>query len=257
MHTTDHIEVTEAINTIIKMCSNNIDWYNDYMIGNASRIFADAHFISRQIPKSNNILDIGAIPPLFTELLRRGGFQLCSVADPNPEPFADYFRITGVKSYKIDLLKGVPDEFISRYDVVCLNEVIEHLGGNLLLAIQNAKSCIKPGGYLMITSPNLRSICGLIALVIKSSGLASKPNDNVRAQYDRASAQFGYYGHIREYTKREVIELFTSFGFKLYAYEFQANYIYFGRFTKFATALERMFPEWRLFGKYLFQKIVD
>lgn len=257
MHKTHYINITEAISTLGKMCSNNIDWYNGYMTGNAPRIVADAHFISRQISKSKKILDIGAIPPLFTELLRRNGFQFCSVADPNPEPFAEYFRTTGVKSYKIDLLKGVPDEFISRYDVVCLNEVIEHLGGNLLLAIQSAKDCIKPGGYLMITTPNLRSVCGLVALVFKSSGLASKPNDNVRAQYDRASAQFGYYGHIREYTKREVVDLFTSFGFKLHAYEFQANYIHFGRFTKFTTALERMLPEWRLFGKYLFQKIGD
>jgi len=254
MHTKVYMQVTEAIITLRKMCSNNVDWYYDYMTGNAPRILADAHFISRQIPQSNKILDIGAIPPLFTELLRRNGFQFCSVADPNPEPFAEYFRTTGVKSHKIDLLKGAPDEFISCYDVVCLNEVIEHLGDNLLLAIQSAKDCITPGGYLMITTPNLRSIWGLIALVLKSSGLASKPNDNVRAQYDRASTQFGYYGHIREYTKREIVELLASFGFKLHAYEFQANYIHFGRFTKLTAALERMLPEWRLFGKYLFQK---
>jgi predicted SAM-dependent methyltransferase len=135
-----------------------------------------------------------------------------------------------------------------------MNEVVEHLAGNLLDAIQNAVDCVRPGGYLMVTTPNLRSIWGLYALIRKHSGLASKPGESVRAQYDRASAQFGYYGHVREYTKREVVALFRSFGLTLHAYEFQGRYQPLGKISGLLGLLEKIFPEWRLFGKYIFKK---
>jgi len=250
-------QTSESIAMLCKMCSSNSDWFGSYMTSNLPRIVNDANFVVGRIPQSAKILDIGAIPPLFIELLRRNGYQSCSIADLHPEPFAEYFQATRVQVHKVDLLNGAPKEFAGCFDLVCLNEVVEHLAGNLLIALQCAASCVRPDGYLMITTPNLRSIWGLIALLTKSSGLASKPGDSVRAQYDRTSAQFGYYGHIREYTKREVVELVESIGLTFHACEFQANYIYFGRLTRPVAILERLFPAWRLFGKYLFRKTID
>jgi SAM-dependent methyltransferase len=243
-----------AASSILESCTCNVDWYKGYIYGNSPRIEGDFNFIKGNVLPSEKILDIGAIPPLLVEMLRQDGFINCSIADPNPDAFSDYFQKHGVGYQKIDLINQSFKEFENKFDLVCLNEVVEHISGNLLSAIQNAVDCVRPGGKILITTPNLRSIWGLYALVFRSSGLASKPGALVREQYERASAKYGYYGHLREFTKNEIIHLLESFNLKLYKVELQSNYLNFGKHTKQINFLESLFPKWRLFAKYLFIK---
>ena len=248
--------ITTAIVSLERQCSENNEWYGGYMRSNAPRIVADAEFVLRHISPGSRILEVGAVPPLFTELLRVNGFSHCDIADPHPEPFNQYFSDMGINAYAINLLNGEGLELAGQYDLVCMNEVVEHLAGNLLVSIESAIKCIRGQGYLMVTTPNLRSFWGLTSLLVESSGLASKPRSTVRAQYERATSKYGYYGHIREYTKREIVELVSSFGMELRAVDFQSNYLDFGPLTRPIGYMERLFPTWRLFGKYLFQKKV-
>jgi hypothetical protein len=106
----------------------------------------------------------------------------------------------------------------------------------------------------MVTTPNLRSISGLVSLLWYQSGLASKPGESVRAQYEKASAKFGYYGHLREFTPREVVKLVESFGMTHVTSEFLANYQKGGRLINACCLLERFLPNYRLCGKYLFKR---
>lgn len=250
----DSYSKEDAISQLHRLCSINRDWYYQYMAVNLPRIQGDADFIAKYISCNSSVLDIGAVPPLLIELLRRRGFRKCSIADPHPEPFTEYFAEMLFSAHKIDIIKSTPDALREEFDLVCLNEVVEHLSGNLLVAIKNAADCVRSGGYLLVTTPNLRSIWGLYSLLFRSSGLASKPGASIREQYERASAQFGYFGHLREYTEFEIIALFESFNFSFYASEFQSNYIDFGKPTKYINFAERFLPKWRLFGKYLFKK---
>lgn len=243
-----------AVDALCDSCSANTDWYRGYMLFNLPRISCDAQFIAESVAPNSRILDIGGVPPLCTEFLRINGFTRLTVADPHPEPFARYFDRMGISYHKTDLLKSIPGDLVGKFDVVCLNEVIEHLAGNLMVAIQNALLCVASGGRLFITTPNLRSFSGLVSLIVHRSGLASKPLDGVRAQYDRVSAEFGYYGHVREYTADEIVDLLGTFGCVLERKEFQPNYIVSTRAMAFARRLECVFPKWALFGKYMFAK---
>ncbi|MCT7584807.1 class I SAM-dependent methyltransferase [Aliarcobacter butzleri] len=255
----------EAINIVISRCVENKEWYMRYMNSNYERVFADSEFILENINKDSVILDVGGVPPLLMEYLYVNGYKNLCVADPNPEPFIEYFDYRNIKYYKTNVLDNVSEELLNRFDVVCLNEVVEHIAGNLLKAIENAIKCLKVGGILIVTTPNIRSIWGIVALLKYESGLATKiiPSKHsvVREQYERASSDYGYFGHIREYTPKEVIDLFESFGLKFYKKKFQCDYIHkssknmSSRFLiKLISFLEFLFPNWRLFGKYMFKK---
>ena len=243
-----------AISKTLELCSSNHDWYKDYLYGNCPRIQGDFDFISKNVKPHESVLDIGAIPPLLVEMLRQSGFRNCEVADPYPDAFLQYFTTFGIKSHKTDILNGCQEGISDKFDLVCMNEVVEHISGNLLIAIKTAVDCVRPGGKLLVTTPNLRSVWGFYALLFRSSGLASKPGALVREQYERATAQYGYYGHLREFTNNEIVHLFESFDLKIYKVEYQANYIGFGKNTKVINLIESLFPKWRLFAKYLFIK---
>jgi SAM-dependent methyltransferase len=241
-----------VINSVLAGCCDNHEWYRGYMSHNWPRIEADFQFLRRHASTADSILDIGAIPPLFVALLQQDGFQHLMVVDPFATTFEKFLRTAGIRHYTGNLLQDVDPKLKGQFDVVCLNEVIEHLSGNLLTAIDNAVSCLKPGGRLFVTTPNLGSISGVLALLWYGSGLASKPRETVRAQYERATAKYGYYGHLREFTAREVVDLIESFGLKHEASAFQPNYAPTTRIMKACAQIERLAPRYGLFGKHIF-----
>lgn len=244
----------EILESLEAGCETHGDMYRDYLRCNSPRIVADANFVAKHVPTSAAVLDIGAIPPLLVALLHRLGYANCTVADPFPDNYRRFFDDAGIRALKGDLLNQALAGQESAFDLVCLNEVVEHLAGNLLPAVGNALACVKPGGLLMVTTPNQRSFSGFASLLFHHSGLASKPFDGVRAQFDRSSSAYGYFGHVREYTKTEVIALFASFGCDLVACEMQPNYLHKKGVMGYARRLEQLFPRWALFGKYLFRK---
>ena len=243
------------VESVLGDCSVERDWYEDYLRGNAVRILADVEFVGISVPSQSTVLDIGGVPPLFLAGLKERGFGRLSLIDPHPEPFEAYFAKSGIHAIEGNVLSGDIDGHEETYDLVCLNEVVEHLAGNLIDALSRSVSLVRPGGLLLVTTPNLRSFWGLYALMRRSSGLASKPGHSVREQYDRASAAHGYFGHVREYTPREIKTLMASLGCVLVDECYQSNYINFGRPTKAIGLLERFVPRWRLFAKYLFKRI--
>ena len=243
------------VESVINGCAVERDWYAGYLRCNAVRILADIEFVAKSVPAKSSVLDIGGVPPLFLAGLKEKGFGQLSLIDPHPEPFEAYFAKSDIHAIKGNVLSGDIAGHEGMYDLVCLNEVVEHLAGNLIAALSRSVSFVRPGGLLLVTTPNLRSFWGLYALMRQSSGLASKPGHSVREQYDRASAAHGYFGHVREYTPREIKALIASLGCVFVDESYQSNYLNFGRPTKAIGLLERFVPRWRLFAKYLFKRV--
>ena len=245
-----------AINSLFKDFAGDSSLYRSYCIQNAPRIIADAEFVAGQLNKSDRLLDVGAVPPLMVAILREYGFDQLSIVDPLPNTFNGFCNANDIDFHQIDLMNETPpSEFISKFDFVCLNEVVEHLAGNLVSAVKSVAACTRPGGRMLVTTPNLRSLSGLTALVCCNSGLASKPHDSIRAQYERKSAEWGYFGHLREFTTKELVDFIESFGFRLVARKMQPNYLNRGRLFGYVAKVEWLFPSYRLFGKYVFEKL--
>ena len=227
------------------------DLLNGYLTGNHVRIKADADFIIKNFPKDARILDVGAAPPGMLELLRAGGYTNLTFADLQADLFSKYSEATGVRGLNANLLEDVDSLDLSRYDLICFNEVIEHIPGDIHAIFSSLINRMPKGCHVLITTPNLRSISGVISLFKHGSGLASKPTESLADQYTRKKS-YGYYGHVREYTRMEIIGFFTSMNCRLTDESYQPTYMKHVPWFRQIRFFENLLPRWRLFGKYLF-----
>lgn len=91
------------------------------------------------------------------------------------------------------------------YDVVLLVEVLEHLLVNPLYLFREIRGHLKPGGYLLLTTPNLARLRNRIRLLV---GRSIKD----RWRYPRSVGEVN--GHVIEYSDGELRELLRSEGFR-------------------------------------------
>lgn len=102
-------------------------------------------------PKAE-ILDIGCSFGITLLALREAGFQKLHAVDPDHAAIA-YLRSMGI-SAKIGLATEHFGEFNKKFDLIIIRHVLEHLY-DPLLAINNARQWLKPGGHIYIELPDL------------------------------------------------------------------------------------------------------
>jgi SAM-dependent methyltransferase len=253
-HTYEKPDLPRIIDALIEGCTRQQKKYRHYLERTSWRVVADYKALWRHAPlgRLESALDIGAVPPLLAALLR-DHIPAVAVADPGADAFAPYFEAHGIAWACADLLRD--DPYPGRqFGLVCFCEVLEHLTGDVPGALDRVIAKVAPGGLLYVTTPNLRSISGLVTLLWQHKGIPSKWRETVRQQYARAGKEDGYYGHVREYTAREVITLFESFGLEHVASAYQTHPRAETAGRKLIKFAETLLPSWRLYGKYLFQK---
>ena len=167
-----------------------------------------------QIP-GQKLLELGGNPYFLTLLIKR--FRSYDIT------LANYFGAAGPASgrgkqtirserygetheFEYDHFNGEIDEFPypdQTFDVVLNCEILEHLTLDPTAYLCECQRVLKPGGTLLLTTPNVLAFQNLWRL---------GANRNVYDQY----SGYGVYGrHNREYTPRELIELVEGCGFAL------------------------------------------
>lgn len=249
----DPLDIAKALHLSTKADIN----YVKYIAQNNTRVYTDYKMLEGIINKEMSILDVGGVPPLLAYYLCTNEYKNLSVADLNIYNFEKFFTEKNVQMIGLDLLSNFNLDEVGTYDCICLSEVIEHLTGDLNSIISKISKLVKKGGYLFITTPNVSSLTGVFALTEHKSLLASKYTQSVKQQYDRVK-EWGYYGHVREYTSKEVIDLITESGYELIKFETIPDY----RVSEESSAIDKLLYvlESRLqyhglFGKYLFRKV--
>lgn len=104
-------------------------------------------------------------------------------------------------SYSVDLESGrlpVPD---ATYDLVLFCEVLEHFTSDPLHAVSEIARVLKPGGWLILTTPNVARFDNVVALL------------EGRNLYDPYSGHGPHGRHNREYTRHELHMLMRHGGF--------------------------------------------
>lgn len=135
------------------------------------------------------------------------------------------------------------------FDVVLFCEVLEHLTNDPLSALIEIRRVLKPGGRLILTTPNAASARNLLKIIT---------GKNV---HDRYSAYGPYGRHNREYTRNEVRDVLGTLGFSTEMI-FTANVLFprasqqIGSF--FAELYFRLFSRARAraLGQYIFVSAV-
>lgn len=88
------------------------------------------------------------------------------------------------------------------FDCVLFCEILEHLLLNPDFAVSEMKRILRPGGYLMVTTPNVTRLSNLVWLA---------RGKNI---YDGYSPHGIYGRHNREYTLNEIVELLKRHSFR-------------------------------------------
>jgi glycosyltransferase involved in cell wall biosynthesis/SAM-dependent methyltransferase len=165
---------------------------------------------------SQSVLEMGAylqITPALKTRLGYGDVRGCyygplgrtdrrSVVSTEGEPF----------ECDIDLFDAEKDRFPypdERFDTVLCGELIEHLFEDPMHLMSEINRILKPGGHVVLTTPNIASFRGISAILQGfHPGLFHayiKPNESGEADPR----------HNREYTPREIHQLLENSGFEV------------------------------------------
>jgi SAM-dependent methyltransferase len=86
------------------------------------------------------------------------------------------------------------------FDVVLFSEVIEHLQGNPRLALTEIARLLRPGGRVVLTTPNLARLANRLKLLAGYTPL------------ERIGRPGTWGGHFREYTRSEIVDMCSQAG---------------------------------------------
>ena len=177
---------------------------------------SDLPIILKQIPKRGELLDVGCYSVKYgirlPKKINNLGYNYHGV-DKNYENLD--LNITRC-DIEIDHLPYLRDTF----DIIILNQVLEHLGRNPVFALKEMSRVLKKGGVLVITTPNFFAFSNIKDLIFKGCS-----HDFYQLVNDFKNSR-GYTSHIHVYTKNELKILLIYCGFiveRVFSYGFTSR----------------------------------
>ena len=222
-----------------------VEWHESYVSNHKLRIALDLDIAKQHVAQDAAVLEMGSIPLLFTTALNGSGYTVtgCDIA---PERYAGAIAGAGVNVSKCDIETQRLPFADASFDAVVFNELFEHLRINPIFTLTEVLRVMKPGGTLMLSSPNLRSLAGIGNFLIRNRAYSC--SGDIHAEYNKLE-RLGHMGHVREYTTTEVIEFLAAIGFVV------TKIIYRGRFhTRLRNLAIRAFPALSPFVSYIAAK---
>jgi SAM-dependent methyltransferase len=195
-------------------------WHENYLINHKRRISHDLDIINREISKGQSIVEFGSIPLVLTAALKSCGYRVtgCDIA---PERYASTIEALGLTVVKCNIeMQQLPfaDE---SFDAVVFNELFEHLRINPVFTLGEVLRIMRPNGVLTLSTPNLRSLEGIRNFLLRDRSYSCA--SNIYHEYKKLET-IGHMGHVREYTRTEVVEFLETVGFEVTAIIYRGEY---------------------------------
>ena len=196
------------------------DWTDGYLRQHRMRFASELDLVDRCLAPGSQILDVGAAPFAITAALADRGFRLVAV-DIDPNRFAGPVEDLGLEVHACDIEReALPFESDS-LDAVLFNELFEHLRIDPIHTLSEVYRVLKPGGLLLLSTPNLRSFRGLKNLLLRDQAFAV--SGGVYRQFEKLRT-LGHMGHVREYTATEATEFLQQIGFTVEELVYRGGY---------------------------------
>ncbi len=167
------------------------------------------------------VLEIGVNPGQLTALLAWRGYRVWGT-DLFPEHRSELWRRLGVEVRRANLDAEplpYPDE---TFDWVVFSEVIEHLTASPLDALEEIHRVLKPGGQVLVTTPNqlyLKYRARYLWALLTWRSFEAWEEFQRRMELRREAR---YYTHAQLYTRRELAWVLERAGFREVTVRFEA-----------------------------------
>jgi SAM-dependent methyltransferase len=184
-------------------------WYANYARWHRGRFAQDLRLIDDFAPEAHDIAEFGTVPPILTAALAERPVALTGI-DIAPERFGPSLERLGARIVKCDIERErlpFPD---ASFDLLVFNEIFEHLRIDLLFTFAELRRVLRPGGIILLSTPNLRSLRGIRAFL--RDGRSAWCGPDLRAEWAKI-ATLGHMGHVREYTARDITDFLDASGF--------------------------------------------
>ncbi|HUS05643.1 MAG TPA: methyltransferase domain-containing protein [Bryobacteraceae bacterium] len=188
----------------------------DYVQTHLTRLAKTLELTPRAEP-GDRILEMGAYLQITPALKTRLGYSEVRGCYYGPAGKSDHRSVTSADgetfSCDVDLFDAEKDPFPypdEHFATVLCCELIEHLPSDPMHMMGEINRILKPGGRLVLTTPNIGSVRAIAAIVqgyhpgfFPAYIRPSRPGEEVEAR------------HNREYTPREIAELLRDSGFEV------------------------------------------
>lgn len=171
-------------------------WSINYIRSHKRRYLHELNLIDSLKITGGKILEIGSAPFHMTIFLAKKGYDVTGW-DISPERFQSLIQTHGLIIEKVNIETDDVKSWESMFDFVVFNEVFEHLRINPIETLNKINSVLKPGGGLLLSTPNLSSLGNRISILI------GKGFDSPFDEFNKLN-KYGHMGHVREYTARQV-----------------------------------------------------
>lgn len=161
--------------------------------------------------KKGNILDLGANPYHLSRCLKKLGYDISAI-NYDFGSIEQAAEKTGIVIKTADLSQGKIPVADNIFDYVLFSETLEHFNFHPEKIMSEVYRCLKPGGKIILTTPNLARLNNRIKLFFGKSIHQSLEKTN--------SIEI----HHREFTAAELISLLKQSNFSISA----VSYVDFG-----------------------------
>lgn len=148
---------------LLKLGADQLEYYDQRQVMAASGLHSQVFSLVKNTISNGLILDIAAGEGSFSKRLQDSGYEVDSV-DLNGNIGQDFIRID-LNNY-IQWANFVSKK-LNHYDLVVSIETVEHLE-NPWMFFRGLRDVVKPGGYIILTHPNIENPVSKILFLIKN-----------------------------------------------------------------------------------------
>jgi SAM-dependent methyltransferase len=215
----------EELKTLIQQYADEPlpDWEENYLNYHAAR-FLDT-IILLGPGQGQRLLDVGAFPGHLTVAAHSLGYQVDGLngraeSAPSLQKLADRLERYGIALVLADV-ESEPFPFPDKqFDVVLASEILEHLHFNPYRLLRESFRVMKPGGRILITTPNISQLQNVIRLI---RGQNIHPHIYGRFYETYSSILSGR--HLREFTSFDLSYMLEGQNREMYRFEgMKVNY---------------------------------
>jgi 2-polyprenyl-3-methyl-5-hydroxy-6-metoxy-1,4-benzoquinol methylase len=193
------------------------DWFTrSYWPENRPRVERMFRDLQRAVPQGR-IFEPGCGNGYISFLAARLGYEVIACDSWFPPDRAELFASSGVQCFSTNLndLNPWPQIADTTFDAVLFGEVFEHILNHPLGLLREIRRLLKPGGMLILTTPNPATLANAIRFVRGSYSLWGTHDFAVCPKIADGTIIDKGEIHYREYRQDELLRLLRSAGFEV------------------------------------------